>query len=130
MRTLSRQYAREFGSAMLAYLILLPIGMKGLQHVEATWARVAFALLPVLAIAMAGRAVLRFVRGSDELQQRIVLDAFALAALVLCVGSFALGMLVRAGVLAVDPASALILVLPVYVLLYGLFAIIAGRRYR
>lgn len=128
MKTLSRRYLREFGGAMLAYTVLLPLAMAGLNRAEPTWARVALAMLPVLAIAMAGRAILRFVRDSDELQRRIQLEAFALAALVLGIGSFALGMLVRAKVLVFD-GGALMMVLPVYVLLYGLFALIATRRY-
>lgn len=129
MKTLARRYFREFGAAMLAYTVLLPSAIVGLRHAEATWARVALAMLPVLAIAMAGRAILRFIRGSDELQRRIQVDALALAALVLCVASFALGMLSRAGVLAFDATSVLMLVLPAYALLYALFAAIATRRY-
>src|SRR5690606_9825572 len=125
MKTLARRYFREFGAAMLAYTVLLPSAIVGLRHAEATWARVALAMLPVLAIAMAGRAILRFIRGSDELQRRIQVDALALAALVLCVASFALGMLSRAGVLAFDATSVLMLVLPAYALLYALFAAIA-----
>ena len=130
MKTLSRRYAREFGGAMLAYTLLLPLALVGLRHADAIGSRIALALLPVLAIAMAGRAILRFVRGSDELQRRIQLDALALAALVLCVGSFALGMLSRADVVRLEAAAVLLMVLPAYVLLYALFAAIASRRYR
>jgi hypothetical protein len=115
---------------MLAYTVLLPLAMFGLRHVDGPWARAALAMLPVLAISMAGRAVLRFVRGSDELQRRIQVEALALAALVLCVGSFALGMLSRAGLVAFEGTGVLVMVLPAYVLLYGLFAVVAGRRYR
>ena len=130
MRTLSRRYVREFGSAMTAYVVLLLLAIWALNHVEAPWARAALAMLPVLAITLAARAVLRFVRDSDELQRRIQLEAFALGALVLSVGSFALGMLSRAGVLVLDATLVLILVLPVYSLLYGTFAAIASHRYR
>lgn len=129
MKPLARRYTREFGGAMLAYTVLLPSAIAGLRHAEATWLRVALAMLPVLAIAMAGRAILRFVRDSDELQRRIQVDALALAALVLCVASFALGMLSRAGVMAFDATTVLMLVLPAYALLYALFAAIASRRY-
>lgn len=128
MKTLSRRYFREFGTAILAYTVLLPAAFWALRHAEPAWARMALSLLPVLAIAMAGRAILRFVRDSDEMQRRIQLEAFALAALVLGVGSFALGMLVKADVLAFD-GTALMLVLPAYVLLYALFALLAARRY-
>lgn len=130
MRTLSRRYLREFGGAMAAYTLLLPSAMWALQRVEPAWARAVLALLPVFAVAMAARAVLRFVRDSDELQRRIQLEAFALASLVLSVGCFALGMLARAGLLAMESATALMMVLPVYALLYGAFAGVASYRYR
>jgi hypothetical protein len=130
MRTLSRRYVREFGSAMIAYGLLLPLAAWALHNVDLLWARATLALLPVVAMAAAARAILRFVRDSDELQRRIHLESLALAALVLCVGCFALGMLARAGVLAFQGHMALIVVLPAYVLLYGAFAAVASHRYR
>jgi hypothetical protein len=130
MRTLSRRYVREFGGAMLAYTLLMPLAVRAFRHVEATWVRAALALLPVVAIALAGWAILRFVRDSDELQRRIQLEAFALAGLVMCVGSFALGMLARADVLAFSGTQAMMLVLPAYALLYGGFAAVASHRFR
>lgn len=130
MKPLSRRYAREFGAAMLAYVVFLLVAAWALGRVEPVWARTALAMLPVAAVVLAARAVLRFVRDSDELQRRIHLEAFSLGALVLCVGCFGLGMLSRAGVLAFDATLVLLLVLPVYSLLHGAFAAVATYRYR
>jgi hypothetical protein len=130
MRTLTRRYVREFGGAMLLYVVLLLPAAWALRNLDATWARATLALLPVLAMAAASRAILRFVRDSDELQRRIQLEAFALAALVLCMACFALGMLARAGALAMEAHLVLVMVLPVYLLLYAVFAMVAHHRYR
>lgn len=127
MRHVHRRYLREFLPAMAAYVVVLLSSVWALVHVEATALRVLLALVPV---ALAGRAILRFVRDSDELQQKILLEAFALAALALTLGSFSLGLLVAAGVLHISANHALIMVLPTYCLLYGLFACVARRRYQ
>ncbi|HOS43239.1 MAG TPA: NAD-dependent epimerase/dehydratase family protein, partial [Armatimonadota bacterium] len=82
------------------------------------YARRAKRLLPALPILFAARALLRFVRDSDELQRRIQLEAFALASLVLTLGSFALGLLVLARVIDIAAGDALVMVLPAYALLY------------
>ena len=125
-----RRYLREFLPAMAAYVVVLMLSIWALIHVEATALRVLLALAPVVPVALAGRAILRFVRDCDELQQKILLEAFALAALALTLGSFSLGLLVSARVLPMRADMALIMVLPTYCLLYGLFACLARRRYR
>jgi ABC-type proline/glycine betaine transport system permease subunit len=125
-----RRYLREFLPAMAAYVVVLLLSIWGLRHADATTLRVLLALSPVVPVAWAGRAVVRFVRDSDELDQRILLEAFALAALALTLGTFCLGLLVSAGVLPMRADMALIMVLPTYCLLYGLFACLARRRYQ
>lgn len=130
MRHVHRRYLREFLPAMAAYVAVLLLAFWALVRVEATVLRVLLALAPVVPMALAGRAVLRLVRDSDELQQKILLEAIALAALALTLGSFSLGLLVSAGVLPMRADMALIMVLPTYCLLYGLFACIARRRYQ
>ncbi|MGY0560540.1 hypothetical protein [Luteimonas sp. A478] len=120
---------REFIPAMTAYVVVLMLSMWALHHVESTLARALLALAPALPVVAAARAVLRFVRDSDELDQRILLEAFSLAALVLTLGSFSLGLLVMAGVVPMRADLALIWILPTFCGLYGLFACLARRRY-
>src|SRR5690606_1496527 len=129
MRPVGRRYMHEFVPAMAAYLVVLFLSPWALRHVEATALRVLLALAPAVPVAAAARAVLRFVRGSDELDRQILLEAFALAALVLTLGSFSLGLLVMADVIPMRADMALLWILPVYCLLYGAFAAIARRRY-
>lgn len=129
MRPVGRRYMHEFVPAMAAYVVVLFLSIWALRHVEATALRVLLALAPAVPVAAAARAVLRFVRGSDELDRKILLEAFALAALVLTLGSFSLGLLVMADVIPMRADMALLWILPVYCLLYGAFAAIARRRY-
>ena len=92
MRPVARRYMQEFLPAMAAYVVVLFLSTWALRHVEATALRVLLALAPAVPVAAAARAVLRFVRGSDELARKILLEAFALAALVLTLGTFSLGL--------------------------------------
>lgn len=126
----ARRYLREFLPAMAVYVMVLLGSVWALRHVDAPVGRILLALAPVLPVVFAARALLRFVRDCDELQRRILLEAFALAALVLTLGSFSLGLLVSAGALRIRADLALIMVLPAYAGLYGLFACLTGRRYR
>jgi chromate transport protein ChrA len=130
MQSIQRRYRREFIPAMAAYVVVLFLSMYALRAVDATWARAALALLPAVPIVFVARAVVRFVRDSDEMQRRIQLESFAQASLVLALGSFSLGLLALAGVLRIDAGLALILVLPAYMLAYGVFACMTARRYR
>ena len=129
MQQIARRYRREFGWSMAAYVVVLFLSIWALNHVDATALRVLLALAPVVPVAGAGRAIMRFVRDSDELQRRIMLEGAALGALVLTMGSFSLGLLVSAGLLPMRADLALIMILPAYSALYGVFAGLAARRY-
>lgn len=129
MRPVARRYMKEFLPAMAAYVVVLMLSVWALRHVEATALRILLALAPAIPVAAAARAIVRFVRGSDELDRSILLEAFALAALVLTMGAFSLGLLVMADVVRMRAGTVLVWILPVYCLLYGLFAAIARRRY-
>ncbi|QDH71605.1 hypothetical protein [Marilutibacter alkalisoli] len=126
----SRRYLREFIPAMTGYVVVLLASVHALRAVDSPLARAAIALLPVIPIGFAARALLRFVRDSDELQRRIQLEAFALASLVLTLGAFSLGLLGRAVLQPLDGATVLIWILPLYALLYGVFAAVTSRRYQ
>ena len=129
MQQIARRYRREFGWSMAAYVVVLFLSIWALNHVDATALRVLLALAPVVPVAGAGRAIMRFVRDSDELQRRIMLEGAALGARVLTMGSCSLGLLVSAGLLPMRADLALIIILPAYSGLYGLFAGLAARRY-
>ena len=126
----TRRYTREFLAAMAVYAIVVLLSFHALNSIEATWLRILVALLPVLPMALAARAQLRFIRDCDELQRRIQLEAFALASLLLTMGAFALGLLVLAGVVRLNAGLALVMVMPAFVLFYSVCAAITGHRYQ
>ncbi|MFR0657110.1 hypothetical protein SB719_21440, partial [Pantoea sp. SIMBA_079] len=72
---LQRRYTRDMLIGMGAYVALLVCSLLLLRHVEAPALRALVALLPVAPIALVLRAMVRFIRGVDELQQRIELEA-------------------------------------------------------
>jgi hypothetical protein len=126
----TRRYSRDFLVAMVLYAMVIIPAFHVLKGTEAPWLRILLALLPTLPTLLAARAQLRFIRDCDELQRRIQLEAFALASLFLTLGAFALGLLALAGVVRLDAGLALVLVLPAFVLLYGVCAAITGYRYQ
>lgn len=130
MQRVHHRYLREFLPSMVAYVVVLMLSTWVLHHAEANALRVLLALAPAIPVAAAARAVLRFVRDSDELQRRIMLETAALAALVLTMGCFSLGLLALAGTVQLHAGLALTLVLPAYCALHGLFACLAQRYYR
>jgi len=79
MTSPGKAYMVEFGSAMLAYTITLPIAMVLIQRYPDSSFRFAVALLPVIPLCFALAAMLRFFGRIDELARKIHLEAFAAA---------------------------------------------------
>jgi hypothetical protein len=128
MRAEARRYAREFFPAMLAYVLVLLLVWPLVEHVHATPARVAIALLPMLPVAFVVRAMARLVLASDELERRLQLEAISIASLGVGLLTFAAGFLQAAGVLHLQ--AGLMLVLPALFVVYGVALWWARRRYR
>src|SRR5690606_34501567 len=74
-----RRYPPELVTAMAACVLVLSASVWLLVRVESLPARVLLALAPVLPIGFAVRAMVRHVRGIDEMQQRIELEAISVA---------------------------------------------------
>lgn len=130
MRTHHRRYLRDFVLAMTAYVCVLITSIWTLRHVDSNALRAALALAPAVPVVAVARAILHFVHASDELDQKILLEAFSLAALALTLGSFSLGLLVTAQVVSIGAGTALLWILPTYCFLYGMFVALARWRYR
>ena len=77
--TLRRRYTRELMLAMAAYVLVLFASVWLLRHVQAPALRALVALAPLPPIALALRAIVRYIRDADEMQQRIELEAVCLA---------------------------------------------------
>lgn len=127
MSPAARRYTFEFLLAMIGYALLLVVSVLLIDEAQPLWLRAALALLPVLPLALAMRAHLRYLTRLDELQQRIQLQASAFAAGVTGLSTFAYGLLVENAGL---PPLSLIWVFPLMIMLWGLATAVLNWRYR
>jgi hypothetical protein len=124
---MDRKYLARFIPGMLLYMVLLPFCV-GIAKVlpEDNLLRYPIAVLPVLPIGFVFWALIDHVRGLDELEQRIHLEAavFSLGATGMIF--FAMGLLESTGLKTLH----IILVLPSNILFWGVGGILARRRYK
>lgn len=126
---LRRRYLREFAPAMLAYVLTLWVSVWWLQHLQGPWLRAVVALLPVPPVALAVRAIVRYIRDADELQRRIELEAVSIATACVSLAYLAGGFLQAAGVIEVSASAAMIWLLPLVCLAYGVAKVAVARRF-
>lgn len=128
-RDLSRRYLREFMPAMLAYVVAVALSVWLLGRAEETWLRALIALLPVAPIAIGLRATARYIRGLDEMQRRIELEAVALASLCVSMVYMTGGLLQSARVTDINAAAAMLWVLPSLTVAYAVAKRLVARHY-
>lgn len=128
MRAPERRYLREFFPAMAAYVITVMTIWPLVTHVHSPIGKALIALLPVLPVIFVVRAMLRFILASDELQQRMQLEAISIASLTVGLLSFAAAFLQNAGIFQLR--SGLMWVLPALFAVYGIAMLWIRRRYR
>ena len=127
---LRSRYLREFLPAMAGYVVTLFLSVWLLkQGVTEPGLRALIALLPVPAIGMALRAIIRYIRDVDELQQRIELEAVSFAAAFVSMAYVTGGFLQLAKVIDIPSAVAMIWVFPLICASYGLAKIFVARRF-
>ena len=127
---LRRRYLREFLPSMLAYVLLVLASAWLLHRVDAPWLRAVVALLPVPPIALALRAIVRYIRDADELQRRIELEAVSIATAWVSLVYLAGGFLQAAKVIDLPAADAMIWMFPLVCLTYGVAKLAVARRFR
>jgi hypothetical protein len=130
MRPIHRRYLREFFTAMGAYVVLIVLyGALAPRLPTSSW-RFVLAIAPLLPVIGVIRAVVRLIRDEDELERRIDLEAFAIAAMVTGFGFFSYGLLLSVGAFPAPPAFLVaILVMPGLFGSYGLARWAVSRRY-
>lgn len=128
--SLRRRYTREFLPPMLGYVVAVLLSMWLLKRVEDPALRAIVALLPVPPVALAMRAIMRYIRDADELQRRIELEAVSIATALVSLLYLAGGFLQIAKVIDVAAGAAMIWVFPLICLTYGLVKVGVGRRFR
>ena len=121
-----KRYLLEFGSSMAGYTVLVPVSIWLLRHCPAVPWRYPIALLPVIPAALAMWAVIRGVRGLDELQRRIQFEAVVFSFLTTCLLTLTWGFLQNAGLPQLD----VIWIAPLLIILWGLGLGIAHGRYQ
>ncbi|KRG63622.1 hypothetical protein ABB26_11410 [Stenotrophomonas humi] len=126
---LRKRYTREVIIAMLAYVVLLVVSILLLKQVEGAPLRALIALLPVPPIVLVLRAMIRYIRDVDELQQRIELEAVSFATAFVSLVYLTGGFLQSAKVIDVPSNVAMIWVFPLVCLAYGLAKAVVARRY-
>ncbi|HET8555518.1 MAG TPA: hypothetical protein VFL78_11890 [Rhodanobacteraceae bacterium] len=121
------RHVREMLLAMGGYFVALFVLNMAKRLYLPPWALVLATLLPVLMVALVVVSEWRQVRDSDELEQRVQLEAMHVAGGVTGILAFAAGMLREVGVFDFD--GGLILVLPMMFLLYGAASWWFRRKY-
>ncbi len=128
---LRSRYLREFLPAMVGYVVTVFLSVWLLkQGVDEPGLRALIALLPVPAIGMALRAIIRYIRDVDELQQRIELEAVSFAAAFVSMVYVTGGFLQLAKVIDIPSGVAMIWVFPLVCLSYGLAKMVVARRFQ
>ncbi|MFS8137434.1 MAG: hypothetical protein ACMG50_04820 [Thermomonas sp.] len=128
---LRSRYLREFLPAMAGYVVTLFLSVWLLKRgVDEPALRALVALLPVPAIGMALRAIIRYIRDVDEMQQRIELEAVSFATAFVSMMYIAGGFLQLAKVIDIPSGVAMIWVFPLICLSYGLAKMVVSRRFQ
>ncbi len=125
-----RQYLREFLPAMGAYVFAVFASVLLLKNVDAPATRALVALLPVLPIGFALRAIMRYVRNVDEMQQRIELESIAFATALVSLAYLAGGFLQLARVIDLHAGTTMAMVFPLVCGVYGIAKPVVARRFR
>lgn len=125
-----RQYLREFLPAMGTYVLAVFASLLLLKHIDAPATRALVALLPVLPIGFALRAIMRYVRNVDEMQQRIELESIAFATAFVSLAYLAGGFLQLARVIDLHAGTAMTMVFPLVCGVYGIAKRVVARRFR
>src|SRR5690606_5075725 len=126
-----RRYHREMFLAMGAYVVAVLVTVSVLRAggPDGTL-RVLVALLPVPPIAFVLRAVVRYIRGVDEMQQRIELEAVSLATALVALLYMSGGFLQAAKMIDLPAAAVMTWVFPLLCFAYGVVKFLVVRRYR
>ncbi len=126
-REVQKRYFKEFGISMGFYIVLLIASISVITNVELPKAvQVVIALIPVIPTIFVVIAVMRALRDSDELQQRIQLQAVTFSAIVTGLITFSYGFLENIGF----PHLPSLFIFPLMIALWGIGAGIFAGKYK
>lgn len=123
----TKRYYKEFGISMAAYVVVLLICVTILKNIELPQAaQVVIALIPVIPTIFSVIAVMRWLGDSDELQQKVQLQAVAFSAVLTGLITFSYGFLENVGF----PHFPTLFIFPLLIVLWGVGAGIFSRKYQ
>jgi hypothetical protein len=126
-RQVTKRYNREFFISMSLYAVTLVASINMLKSVEMSQPlQIIVTLIPVIPVAFVLIAVMRAVRDSDELQQRVHLLATTFAAVMTGLVTFTYGFLENIGF----PKFSTFLVLPMLFFFWGISLSWFSKRYQ
>lgn len=126
-REVQKRYFKEFGISMGFYVVLLIASISVISNVELPKAvQVVIALIPVIPTIFVVIAVMRALRDSDELQERIQLQAVTFSAIVTGLITFSYGFLENIGF----PHFPSLFIFPLMIALWGIGAGIFAGKYK
>lgn len=76
----ARRYQTQMAVSLVMYMVVLSACLQFLKGVSAGPWRIVLALLPLLPLLWAFRAVIQYLARADELQRRVQLEALSIAA--------------------------------------------------
>lgn len=129
-KRVARQYMRDMGAAALAYVVVLVGSVYVVRHLAPPqWLAAVLALASAAPALLMMRAYLRRLRGLDEFQRRVEMEAMVVAAAVVGFASFSYGFLQSfAGFPQFD--DALLWVFPALCFAWGVAQVFVRRRYQ
>ncbi len=126
-REVQTRYFKEFGISMGFYVVLLIASISVLTKFELPKvAQIVVALIPVIPTIFVVIAVMRALRDSDELQQKIQLQAVTFSAIVTGLITFSYGFLENIGF----PHLPSLFIFPLMLALWGIGAGIFTGKYK
>jgi len=127
-KQVKRRYVRELLLAMIVYFIILVASISILKQgwIQMKWFIIVISLAPSLPVAFVLIAIMRALRDSDELQQRVQLLATALSAALTGFITFSYGFLENVGF----PKFPTFLVFPMLIAFWGISLGFFSKRYQ
>ncbi|HJR78592.1 MAG TPA: hypothetical protein VJ821_00885 [Anaerolineales bacterium] len=122
-----KRYMREFLFSIVAYALILIASISAIQNIEmAKPLQIIVTLAPAIPVAFVLVAVLRLLKDSDELQQRVNLLAITFSAVLTGLITFSYGFLENIGF----PKLPTFAVFPMLFMLWGIGLGYFTRRYQ
>ena len=122
-----KRYTKEFSTAMIAYVITLIVSISILKSYEfpRLW-QIVISIVPALPVFFVIVSLMRMIRDSDELQQRVQLLAISLSAALTGLITFSYGFLENVGF----PKFPTFFIFPMLILIWGIGLAFFSRRYQ